>query len=587
MLATQKKRVILRLLAVGGPVLLTLVLFLMTVSHFWFSGERERVSVNTGDIIEGNETASVDATLSAIEISNPTATAPRFNPGGPKFYQPEQQGPLLAPPGEFVGSSRASNSTESYGRNLSPNQGVSRGDKRVVAQPVSTNGRNFVGTQTQQKRQPLSDALEAMVDEESIDPLGDDLFLNTTSLEKLNQQLIPEVRAGFNLGKSGAIYAAREQFIYVLRRVAVAKDAKEHSDRNMKALAQGLRALDEADDFTPHGDSIEAELDTMAIGSSHATPVLHRPVSHSSVSQSGPAVYDEITPEMLTPHQASAEYARYAAKQLSEAMAEEEAGSMALYGLGKTFARLEAQSKDTTAGLKCNVMYRAAALAHPENYLAANELGVRLAKAGRYESARKILQLAASQPANATVFENLAAVEFKLGNVTQAEQIQRTGHQIAMRERMQSEISRRHGVSWVSPNEFRSTGPSQRTMGQASNQNTVQPNSQTPANPNLTNPSPRSQQAGQQVSQPANQVASGNRESPQGGWKTAFNYVKNATGWDKEGSNAKTEPTPNYNRADTQLARRPAPMSPAQQQLAQQQPAQQLVQQQGTYPQYR
>ena len=65
--------------------------------------------------------------------------------------------------------------------------------------------------------------------------------------------------------------------------------------------------------------------------------------------------------------------------------------SMALYGLGKSYARLEAQGGDTTAGRKSLVMYRAAIGAHPQNFLAANELGVRLAQGGRYEQASEVL----------------------------------------------------------------------------------------------------------------------------------------------------------------------------------------------------
>ena len=65
--------------------------------------------------------------------------------------------------------------------------------------------------------------------------------------------------------------------------------------------------------------------------------------------------------------------------------------------LGKTYARLESQG-DTDAGRKSAVMFRAAMQTHPQNYLAANELGVRLARDGHYQQAGEVLRMAARRP---------------------------------------------------------------------------------------------------------------------------------------------------------------------------------------------
>ena len=268
------------------------------------------------------------------------------------------------------------------------------------------------------------------------------LLSYTASTKDLSRRLEPEVQAGFELGKSGAVYAARAKFVEVLRKVALAKDAAEGSTRCATALAEGLRKLDEADDFIPKGDALEAELDVVAIANSHGV----RLVSES---------------ETVAPSEAIAQYSQHAAECLAEAVAGEPAGSMALYGLGKSYARLEAQGGDTTAGRKSLVVYRAAVDAHAQNFLAANELGVRLAQGGRYEQASRVLRTAASQPgAIATVHANLAAIEGKIGHEQAAIAAKQQSQRLAQHERATGEVSRRHGVEWVDPNAFRQAGSS-------------------------------------------------------------------------------------------------------------------------------
>ncbi len=331
-------------------------------------------------------------------------------------------------------------------------------------------------------------------------PIDEDLFLRSTSLEKINDELMPEVRAGFTLGRSGALYAARDQFVSVLRQVAVAKDSQERSDRHLKLLAKGLRALDEAEDFLPRGDVLEIDMNANQIAASHKTPLLN----------------GDITPIDLTAQEAAALYARHAAVLLGEAVANEPAGSMALYGLGKTFARLEVQSKDPTAGQKSNVMYRAAVTSHPENYLAANELGVRLAKSGHYASAQQMLRHAANQPSNATVYENLAAVEQAMGNHQEATRLANNAENIAQRERANNEISRRHGVSWVSPQAFQEGNPASQPTTQ-----------QVAMNPQQT-----------PMASPTQQV-----EQSRSPWRQALDMAKRATNWDRD-DQPSTAPSP-------------------------------------------
>src|SRR5262249_12101401 len=77
-----------------------------------------------------------------------------------------------------------------------------------------------------------------------------------TSAE-MTSQLLPAVQRGYDLAQRGAFFAARTEFVQVLRRVAQAKDAASGTEEHARALAAGLRALDEANDFIPQGAQVE------------------------------------------------------------------------------------------------------------------------------------------------------------------------------------------------------------------------------------------------------------------------------------------------------------------------------------------
>lgn len=326
------------------------------------------------------------------------------------------------------------------------------------------------------------------------------LLSYTASTNDLSRRLTPEVQAGFQLGKSGAVFAARAKFVGVLRRIAQAKDAEARSTRHAVALAEGLRTLDQADDFVPKGDALEAELNVAAIARSHGVRIID----------------DE---QAVTPHDAMARYSQHAAKCLAEAAAKEPAGSMALYGLGKSYTRLEAQGDDPTAGRKSAVLYRAAIDTRAENYLAANELGVRLARVGRYDQASAVLRQAASQPtAIATVHANLAAIEQRRGEMQVAAAAQQHSQMLAEHERAAGDVSRRHGIEWVAPDAFQR--PGQRTIAAAP-----------------PNTAPLQQQP---IAEPVPQEP--------GGWSGMMRTAKRMTGW------SSPEPTSTYSNQPLPVA---------------------------------
>ena len=492
MTVTQKKRAILSLLFLSGTALLAIAMITVAVTLWVMGGSTTEMEIH---VAEAEET---DVPSQLITHSKPLAnqvSRPALVESAPVILDNRVEPTPSPTPAQ---DSQDIESLELAGpllRPATPTQVDT--DPGIYELPPLVNEPAFDSTQIETESKPEH------IESAGHNPIDEDLFLRSTSLEKINDELMPEVRAGFSLGRSGALYAARDQFISVLRQVAVAKDSETRSDKHLKLLAKGLRALDEAEDFLPKGNLLEVDIKTNQIAASHRTPLLN----------------GDITPIELSAQEAAALYARHAAVLLGEAVANEPAGSMALYGLGKTFARLETQSKDPTAGQKCNVMYRAAVTSHPENYLAANELGVRLAKSGHYESAQSMLRHAAKQPSNATVYENLAAVEQALGNQAEATKLANAARRVAQREYANNEVSRRHGVTWVDPKAFQSGNPA------------IAP------------------QAAETVSQsppqaPATQPTSQTQE-PRSAWRQAVDMAKRATNWDRTEPQQATA-TPSY-----------------------------------------
>jgi tetratricopeptide (TPR) repeat protein len=251
---------------------------------------------------------------------------------------------------------------------------------------------------------------------------------------ELTTQLLPAVQRGFDLAQRGALFAAQTEFIQVLRRVAQAKDTASRSDEHSHALAAGLRALDEAEDFVPKGIQLEADLNLRVVTSSHRTPVLRD------------------YPQELLAHQAAALYVSFAEAQLARAATGDQAGSMALHGLGKIYARLaERNDDDVQLTQRASAMYSAALAARPDNHLAANELGVLLCRSGRAADAATLFEREIDAAPSALAYHNLAVAQQKLGMHGQAAANERESQRLAAWERSTGAVSQRAGVQWVTP----------------------------------------------------------------------------------------------------------------------------------------
>jgi tetratricopeptide (TPR) repeat protein len=264
-------------------------------------------------------------------------------------------------------------------------------------------------------------------------------------LEAVARQAERQVRRGFSLAARGALYSARAQFIQALRTIAQALDVRSGERRHSEALSAGLSALDEAEDFVPRGSRVEADLDIATLVRGHSTPILK-----------------EASADELVAVTAQQRYYTYAQEQLAVAAGGEEAGSMALFGLGKTYGTLAQQRSPQVVApeSKAMVYHQAAVTTAPGNYLAANELAVLAAQYGRYETARTLLQHSVALAPQADIWRNLAVVHRRLGETQLAELAEKQAAAAAERDaagKTPPELALPAEVQWLEPKDFATT----------------------------------------------------------------------------------------------------------------------------------
>lgn len=261
-------------------------------------------------------------------------------------------------------------------------------------------------------------------------------------LESIARQADRQIRRGFELASRGAYFAARSQFIRALRLVAQGLDAERQTDVHSRSLGVGLTALSEAEDFIPAGSRLEADLEIAAIIKGHRTPVLK-----------------DTDTEKLTPLSALRCYFTFAQEQLAAAAGSEVAGSMALHALGKLHGALARQNAAgiRAAETKAVSFYQAALLVYPRNHMAANDLGVLLARCGNYREAEAALKYSLSIQRQPTGWHNLAVVYRQLGEAglaRQAERLAESARRAEIARRKAVRDPTRQQVRWVDPRVF-------------------------------------------------------------------------------------------------------------------------------------
>lgn len=263
----------------------------------------------------------------------------------------------------------------------------------------------------------------------------------TRELELVAQQVDEMTRRGFQLAGRRALFSARMEFIRALSTMAQALDVHYQTNLHSQALADGLCALKESDDFVPRGSQLEANLDIAARIAGHRTPA-GRLAGGSELSAL----------------EARQTYYNYAQHRLAWSVHGELAGSMALHGLGKIHAALENDAHESIVAPlpKAMVFHQAALMANPDNALAANDLAVLLARFGRDAEARHLLRHSVGVAPMPESFRNLSIVHSRLGERRLAEAAMREAQRLAQlqgRARRGPETPLGN-VQWVSPEDF-------------------------------------------------------------------------------------------------------------------------------------
>jgi len=361
--------------------------------------------------------------LPVLKVASPRTDNPQPRPARPKWIDPAMEPQPVEP-----------NSLTSILPPANPPAGYPRADQSVemeneIAEPQNANNEIAAAVVEHPIADPPSPDLPPVIEtvaraRPEIRPLGpaesarlnvnrqEDSLTTVEStrdramrLENLARSADQRTRHAFELAGRGAMFASRREFIESLRIISQGLDAEYKTVRHGRALAEGLRAIEEVDDFMPDGTMLDAELNVRRIIEGHRTEALKT------------ADLDHMVP--LT---AIREYMTFAQRRLAQAMGTEAAGSMALRGLAKLYDTLSVEQPEMikAAAAKAMAMYQAAMIVRKDNYLAANDLGVLLARSGRDAAARDVLTFAASIHRDEVVIQNLAAVNRRLGEANRA-----------------------------------------------------------------------------------------------------------------------------------------------------------------------
>ncbi len=229
---------------------------------------------------------------------------------------------------------------------------------------------------------------------------------HTPEMNAVSRQAHGRVQHGFRLAERGALYLARAEFIAALQVLTQASDTEQNTRLYTQALANGLIALKESSDFV------------RATGGTSQADVPKLVASHRTV------VFKNSSPASVNPMQAAQRYYSYAQEQLAAAAAQEPSGSMALFGLAKVAIASAGNDKSQQFehAAQAMTLFQAALIAEPNNFLAANELGVLLAENGNLVRARDWLIHSVTISPQAATWQNLASVHARLGEKQLADQ---------------------------------------------------------------------------------------------------------------------------------------------------------------------
>ena len=249
---------------------------------------------------------------------------------------------------------------------------------------------------------------------------------------------------GFAMAQRGMLFAGREELIKSLQLVAEALDVQERTNTHAAALASGLAALREARDFASSAKASAAVVNVDQVASTHRTTLLRSMPRQAE----------------LSPVVAQQQYLAYAQSQLALAAGQQPVASQALYRLGRLQTLLAAHDDDPQAlhAPQAMAFHQAALSVDSANSLAANELGVLLARYGQLEDARRLLLLSVSVHPQVETWHNLAAVHRRLGEADLAQRAESERELLAKKTGSPATQRTNEMLRWVDPATFAASG---------------------------------------------------------------------------------------------------------------------------------
>jgi hypothetical protein len=277
-------------------------------------------------------------------------------------------------------------------------------------------------------------------------------------LQPVGDQAIVKTRTAYRMAQRGMLFAARDEVTGALHMLAQALDAQHATTAHSSALSAGMIALREAADFAPTPGRDAAAIRVGEIARTHRTPVLDASAT--------------VPPIVAQQH-----YYAFAQQQLAFAGGGQPAASQALYTLGRIQAALASQpSTAPLHGPGAIVFHQAALVVDSRNYLAANELGVLLARYGQLTGAKQALVHSVTTRPHAEGWHNLAIVHERLGEADLA-QLARSEQQLLARGNPAAPAPTPAGqVQWVDTQTFAASGAADTAWPPASTATVAQPN---------------------------------------------------------------------------------------------------------------
>lgn len=249
------------------------------------------------------------------------------------------------------------------------------------------------------------------------------------------------VQMGFELVQRRANYSARARFVEALRIVSRSLDEQSFSTKHSASLQRALTAYKEAEDFFPSATRPDENVNLHVIVGGHDTPIMN-----------------DANAADLSPRRCVREYLAFAEQEFVRALGNEQFASQALYGLG----RLESAIETTTTGssdvraTRSLTLHQSALRISQDNYAAANELGVLLARYGQFENAVAALQHCVKISPQATAWKNLSQVYRRMGRDDDAQIAAMNAQKTLAAAPRAPFVATRPKVEWVDANQFAS-----------------------------------------------------------------------------------------------------------------------------------